>query len=104
MSQTASLKEPRPQMARSLAYRGISGDVLLVESFVISTAFGDTGVALRIAKNRTHFEIVLAYKTMRFMIPFSYRYVIVVYFFICLLSLSRLPISLMLFVWPCLNS
>ena len=59
-------------MARSLAYRCISGDVTFVKSFVTSTTVGDTGVALRIAKNRTHFEIVLAYKTIGFMILFSY--------------------------------
>lgn len=69
-----------------------------------SVTVRDMGVALRTAKSRTYFEIVLAYKIMGFMIPFSYTYVIVAYFFIRLLSLSCLLISLMLFVWPRLNS
>lgn len=67
-------------------------------------AMRDTGVALSTAKSRTRFEIVLAYKIMGFMIPFSYTYIIVAYFLIHLLSLSCLSVSLMLFVWARLNS
>lgn len=55
-------------------------------------------------KSRAHFEIVLAYKMMGFMILSSYTYTIVVYFFIRLLCLPYIPISLMLFIRAHLNT
>lgn len=67
-----------------------------------SMAMRGTGVALSTAKSRTRFEIVLAYKIMGFMILFSYTHIIVVYFLH--MPLSCLPISLVSFVWPHLNS